>query len=515
MQGKRDPITWIERIGLAAALLLALVLMWPVRGYLTDDTFIHLQYARNLAAGRGFAFNAGEHVYGSTSPLWVALLADGMYLGFDGIRVARVLGLVSTLASVVLFFKLMRRTLRMPELRVLATITWASHAWMLRWSLSGMETPLAVALVLAGFVAFTEGQQWGSRPVRTGAFWALAALTRPEGVVLLVLWGVFLVIDTDSREGVRRLIAGALPAGLIYGGWLMFARLYFGTFWPNTLAAKTAGSVGLQAFWDAFSRQVQVVAATDAVLVGALAGALLFGGRRMLPRRRQAQRLLPWVWIIALPTLYVMRGVPVLSRYLVPMLPVLAWLSWRAVERWWAGEEPAPELRSGATVLGLGLAGLALVQNILCYQYLVKPQVHTFTSGLKQSLIPWGQWFERNTDRGAIIAAPDIGALGYYSQRRVLDLAGLVTPAMVPLLQRELPEDVVANFSFVKLARPEYLVDRAPRPNDLMARSHYSPALVPLGHASVPNLGIARPGSAVYSFYRIDWAVYDSIAAAP
>ncbi len=511
MTVESGPVTRIEKVALAVALLLALALMWPVRGYLTDDTFIHLQYAKNLAAGHGFVFNIGEHVYGSTSPLWVALIADGIMLGFDGIKVARMLGLVATLASVVLFFKLMRRALRMPELRALATITWAGHAWMIRWSLSGMETPLCVALVLAGFVAFTEGKQWGSRPVRTGAFWALAALTRPEGVVLLMLWGIFLVIDTDSREGVRRLLAGALPPVLIYGGWLVFARLYFGTFWPNTLAAKLAGGGGWHAIGEALSRQVLVIAATDAVLAGALAGALLFGGARMWPKRRQAQRLLPWVWIVALPVLYVMRGVPVLSRYLVPLLPVLAWLAWRAVERWWAGEEPVPELRPGATLLGLGLAALALVQNLLWYEYKVLPQVHTFTAGIKQSLVPWGKYFATHSAPNASIAAPDIGALGYYSGRRVVDLAGLVTPAMVPLLEREQPEDLVANFSFAAVARPDFLVDRAPRAYDLLARSRFAGALVPLGSAAVPNLGIARPGPVVYSFYRVNWAAYDSL----
>src|SRR5690242_1575132 len=86
--GENGPVTRIEKFGLAVALLLALALMWPVRGYLTDDTFIHLQYARNVATGRGFVFNAGEPVYGSTSPLWVALIADGMTLGFDGLRTA-------------------------------------------------------------------------------------------------------------------------------------------------------------------------------------------------------------------------------------------------------------------------------------------------------------------------------------------------------------------------------------------------------------------------------------------
>ncbi len=510
---QNGPVTRIERIGLAVAMVLTLALIWPVRGYLTDDTFIHLQYARNLAAGHGFVFNPGEHVYGSTSPLWVALLADGIALKLDGVLWAKALGLAATLWSVVLFLQLMRRNLRMPELRALATVVWASHAWMIRWSLSGMETPLAVALVLAGFVAFTEGEQWGSRPLRTGSLWALAALTRPEAVFLLVLWGIFLVIDTDSRDGVRRLFYGVLPPVLIYGGWLLFARVYFGTFWPNTLAAKAAGGEGWDYYWSTFIRQAGIVGLTDAVLAGALLAALVFGGRRLWPRRFQAQRLLPWVWVTMVPVLYILRGVPVLSRYLLPLLPILSWLAWRAVERWWGGNNPDPAARRGAAVLGLGLAALALTQNLFTYNNLVLPQVRSWTASMHQSLIPWAEWFAAHTPASSVIAARDIGALGYYGRRQVVDLAGLVTPKMVPILQKRTLEDATADFSFASFSRPEFLVDCAPRAYDLASRSRYSAALVPLGNASVPNLGIAHPGEAVYSYYRIDWAVYDSLEA--
>ena len=31
----------------------------------------------------------------------------------------------------------------------------------------------------------------------------------------------------------------------------------------------------------------------------------------------------------------------------------------------------------------------------------------------------------------------------------------------------------------------------------------------------MPNLGVARPEPVVYSFYRIDWAVFDSLRATP
>src|SRR5439155_12684775 len=72
LHGELSPMTRVERWGLALALALVAALMVPLRGYLTDDTFIHLQYARHLAAGQGLVFNLGERVYGCTSPLWAA-----------------------------------------------------------------------------------------------------------------------------------------------------------------------------------------------------------------------------------------------------------------------------------------------------------------------------------------------------------------------------------------------------------------------------------------------------------
>lgn len=515
LHGPLRPMTRVERLGLAAALLLATALMWPLRHYLTDDTFIHLQYARNLATGHGLVFNPGERVYGCTSPLWVALIADGMTLGFDGLRVARVLGFLATLWSVALFLQLMRRNLQTPALCAAATVAWAGHAWMLRWSLSGMETPLAVALVLAGFVAFTEGKTWGARPVRTGSLWALAALTRPEAALLLGLWGIFLLVDTDSRAGLRRLVFGSLPPLAIYGAWLLFARFYFGSALPQTLMAKASGAAGFDVQFENLWRQIRIVGATDGLIALLLVLALMVGGwnvwtRRSLPQR--AQRMLPWVWVILVPALYVVRGVPVLSRYLLPLLPVLSWLAWRAGECWSLGTEATPRAVRRTVVLGTALAALVLVQNLAVYGSTVLPQVRSFSAGLQSSLIPLGRWLRDNTPERNSIATPDIGAIGYFSHRRVVDLAGLVTPAMVPFLDREVPEDAIANFRFAAFARPEYVVDRGPRPDDLRRRSRYAPALTLLNVTSVPNLGIARPGEVFYSAYRVDWTVADSLA---
>lgn len=516
-----------ERFGFALAVVLCAALAWPLRHYVTDDTFIHLQYARHLAHGQGFVFNPGEPVYGSTSPLWVVLLADGIAVGIDGLQWSKWLGAAATLAALFLWWRLVRQTLGGPWLRVMSTLAWAAHAWMSRWSLSGMETPVAVALVIGGFVAFTRREPWGSRPQLASLLWALAALARPECVLLLVLWAALIAAEEGITDGLSRVVRGLWPAALVYGGWLAFARVYFGTFWPNTLAAKAAGGEGFAYLLEQWRRQAGIVGATDGLLVLVLVVALVYCARLgARPRWRPAVRLLPWCWLVAVPVLYTVRGVPVLSRYLVPLLPVLAWLAWRALDRAagprapWQPNAPASEPEpvvqrraNFAIVAGTALALLVIAQNVVVWQRVVRPQVDSFSAGMRASLIPWGRWFDLHAQPDAVIAAPDIGALGYYSQRRVVDLAGLVTPAMVPILQQHSPEEAIAQFAFANFSRPDFLVDRAPVAWELQSRSPWSSALVPLGHAALPNLGVARPGEAVYSFYRIDWAAYDSLAA--
>jgi hypothetical protein len=385
---------------------------------------------------------------------------------------------------------------------------------MIRWSVSGMETPLAVALILGGFVAFTEGDMWGSRPVRTGALWSLAALTRPEAGLLLLLWGAFLLIDADTRDGLRRMLAGILPPLFIYGGWLLFARFYFGTLWPQTLAAKSAASTTFPMMLDNARRHLEVVGATDGVLGLLLGITLVAGGRAVWPSRPTAQRFLPWCWVIGVPTLYMARGVTVLSRYLLPVLPILAWLAWRGLERWWIGDTPGPARLARARAALVLVAAAVLAQSLVVYEGKVVPQVRSFTPALEQSLLKWGGWFRDHTDPGATIAAPDIGALGYASQRRIVDLAGLVTPEMVPFLVRESMEDAVAGFAFATFSRPDYLMDRDPKPYGLLQRSPYAACLTPIGHSTVPNLGIARPAPMTYTVYRIEWASFDSVRVA-
>ena len=55
---------------------------------------------------------------------------------------------------------------------------------------------------------------------------------------------------------------------------------------------------------------------------------------------------------------------------------------------------------------------------------------------------------------------------------------------------------------------------RFPERFRLLAGSPFGSCLTPLGEARMPNLGVAIPQPVVYSFYRVDWAAYDSLQSA-
>ena len=57
-----------------------------------------------------------------------------------------------------------------------------------------------------------------------------------------------------------------------------------------------------------------------------------------------------------------------------------------------------------------------------------------------------GRWVAENTPPGAVLALNDIGAITYISERPVVDLAGLITPEVVPLLHSPNRDALLADF---------------------------------------------------------------------
>ena len=79
------------------------VVCWVLRGFVTDDSWISVRYAENLAAGAGPVWNpGGPRVEGFSNPLLVYVEAVAAAAGWDAMAAARTVGVVSGLAYVLL-----------------------------------------------------------------------------------------------------------------------------------------------------------------------------------------------------------------------------------------------------------------------------------------------------------------------------------------------------------------------------------------------------------------------------
>jgi hypothetical protein len=473
----------------------------PFTEYITDDTFIHLQFAKNLMSARGFSFNAGEPTYGFTSPLWVLLISAGGLLGGDLLLVSKVLGVLSLLVCCVFFHALVLRVTSDQFLSNVAALVWVSNAWSVRWGLSGMETALVTAWVVISLYFFLKESESGVARHLPWVF-ALATLVRPEAVALpIICIGATLL---RWRPGMRRfLFQMATPFVAVSLVWFGYALLQFGRLTPNTVVVKAGRFISPEAVLKGLAVVARIAGSTNGpelVLIAIAVVMIVFARRRIAGP--SSFHFASIGWLVLLPLAYVLRDVQIVSRYLVPILPLVVLYGFLSVRLLFNREKsPAFSFRLAA----VAVAALCILLNVYVTTVAVYPHTHSFTRDMRGSLIRLGNWFATNTPPGTSVAIPDIGAFAYYSGREVVDLGGLVTPSMIPILREHELDEVLTGFLFADVARPHYVIDRSRSSRRLLEIEGLDVALEPVLETQVSNLGITRPGTFYYTAYRIDW----------
>jgi hypothetical protein len=502
-----------DRYFILLVVLLVVLVELPFVEYITDDTFIHLQFAKNLIAGRGLSFNPGEPTYGFTSPLWILLISAAGLTGAELLVVSKILGLLALITSGIFFYLLFLRVSADRYLSRAATLVWVLNGWSVRWGLSGMETSLMTAWVILSLYCFSIDTQSGF-PRHSVWILALASLVRPEAAALVVICFVASILPGLWGRS-RGKALGRSPAGKRVGAWILFSGMFVSLLWfacafvqfgritPNTVAVKAGRFIPPERLWESMIVVGKILGATNApelVLIAiALATAL---ATRKLPGVLSSFHAAAIGWLVALPGLYVLRDVQVVSRYLVPVIPVAVLYGFLSLRR--MGEAVKLSPRALRRVVSIVSAG-CIVLNVSVLAFVAYPHTHSFSKDMRGSLVYLGKWFSTHTPAATSVAIPDIGAFAYYSDRRVVDLGGLVTPAMIPILRKHELDEVLMNFLFAGVARPEYVVDRARSPRRLLEKGELRGAVTPVVTTSVSSLGITRPGTFYYTAYRIDW----------
>lgn len=415
-----------------------------------DDAFIFFRYAENFINGHGLVFNIGEYVEGYTGFLWLINLIFIARLGLDLISMSSILGILYGFALMIVAVFLARELREkesyqnsMPALysafstfdlfpALLLIFNGAVHYW----AGSGMETMMFSYFVLQGIYFYVKYDINGVIKKRTHIFLMLAALTRPEGilvygVIFLFHWVSFYINNKRNfsfvklsflkKDNLQVLGIFLIPNILL----IIFRLLYYGYPLPNTFYAKSGTSL------DYLSAGIEYFAEFAAAN-------LFFGIVLLFPvilfRKKKERNKFGLLYLIVLVyTIYIITiggDVLPLFRFFIPILPIIfllfvfSILELKEILFLKLTEEYKPILNFSVFVIAAVLGA---------YNYFSINQTVKEKSELEKSLIDKmilsGEWINKISEKNSTnisVAATTIGALSYYSgETRVIDMLGL------------------------------------------------------------------------------------------
>jgi arabinofuranosyltransferase len=382
------------------------------------------------------------------------VLAGAYRLGGGFPIAGQLLSSVCFLASVVVTYLLATQLTGKRWAGWFAGMVVATNGRMVWAGLSALETCLFATLSLAAIGAHLSDRVARRYRLRTAVLFGLAALSRPEGYLLFALAMADAVLQgpksetqspeqgaRDTQYAIRNTqyvfrilysIWRVLPAALVFAAivlpYLVFSLRTSGHLLPNTYHAKAVVDF-------VPDRDFLSIAARYLILDNPLLLPFYVLGIGALLRRAP----LLSSWSAGLPVVYAFLHAALYQhgRYLIPLIPSNAVISLAgllearrlAQRRGWRWRGLFTPGRAGAVLIGLLVVagtGWRLPEMMNAYAWNV--------DNINRMHVSLGEWAKAHTPPDAVLALNDIGAIAYVSERTVVDLAGLVTPEVVPLL---------------------------------------------------------------------------------
>lgn len=426
-----------------------------------EDAFITFRYAANLVRGDGFVFNPGERVLGTTTPLQTLLLAL-FSLPFGPRSIHNVAAVIMPLfgigAGIAAYAALTKRGMSLLGAALGITFFYANTA-VIRTGIGGMETPMVLFLMALSLWALVSG-----RAALTGMFCGLLFLCRVDTLIWTGLLFAF-----NLMKPRRDLLPQSFAFAIVVLPWLIFATVYFGSPLPNSMLAKGVVRPGMENILLAPERMIMY-------LIWFLQGTgvkrnlaqlplwlplIALGARRILrtsPKDLGLLVIFPPVYALLM---YVGRA-PRYEWYLLPItFPSLllagvgVWELYAAIRRMSSPKlaRLVPIAAAAIAVAGFGWYCAKGVPTITCHLRMAQEN----ENGLRREL---GLWLRETTSQDATVAMEAIGYQGYYSERKTIDMAGLVTPQSVEYKRRTQQNGEIFDW-ILRDFEPDYIVLRS------------------------------------------------------
>ncbi|MCR4264405.1 MAG: hypothetical protein NUV98_06845 [Candidatus Roizmanbacteria bacterium] len=455
--------------------------------FVIDDSWIHMEFAKNLIEGNGFSFNPHEPIAASTAPLYTLFVALLYFLLPNHLILAiQVVTVLLTISTIGLTYKITHQLINHRVFSALTALAVSSNPWMAWSALSGMEISLGMFLLtFAVWTYITLGDRNDWKRLVPAFLFALLTLIRPESYSILGVYLSFEVIriaymlykkQITLGYGVKKFTLLTTTILVVIVPYGLFSLITGGSFFPNTYSAKV-GSLGISGmfktspnlstlldfvftmsknyFHDYFSALFSINSWIRWSYVP-MFGIYLYEAYKS---KKITIMLLPAIGLIFPLLVGIMVPTDRISwpwnrhmLYLVPLLILTSFiptflLSYRL--------KTIPMVQAILVAVMMSFTILPLRIRI--------PEVQKFfverTQSMNRNHIALVNWVRDNIPSDAVIASSDIGVIGFYTDNYIVDTEGLINPRISGFThRRNSPEKDAEVLAYLTEKKPDYLV---------------------------------------------------------
>jgi arabinofuranosyltransferase len=490
-----------------------------------DDSYIFLRIAENAVNGHGFVWNINEApLEGYTSYLYFLINIIAIKFFSDPELFLQIFGIFTSLITIVLVYLLYNEVDPLLKTENLVTSILVSISpCFLYWSVAGMETSFYMMFLIFTIFIYIKIGHTLINYIVTGGLFAVLYLIRPESIVFFIyalLFAGYKLFKEKNNSKLVLLICMVLGFELIFTPYFIWHLKYFGVLFPNSYYAKVGG--GIYQFKGGVAY-------------------LFIHGKKLFNKG--------WYLLIPIMAFFVFEkksykhlfllGLTIISvlitvldggdhfdyaRFLIPILPLLLIPLPSSLKKVYTFFKN----KINYTLFCFLIPIIILIVNIrnpMYTEFIFKPKkpLAVANNNLEKGynwqigFIKMGKALDSISKPGETIAVIPVGAIGYFSRIKVLDMAGILNSdiAREPFVEKYIknwrPGHNKGDGYYILAHKPEYiqLVDyltttpqSVPGPHGLFFKSVIEIWNSPVFHSEYEFYPIKLSEGIYYNLYR-------------
>jgi hypothetical protein len=409
------------------------------KNFLLDDALIYYRYIRNFLDGNGLVYNIGERFNALTSPAYVYISILFSLITREVETTQLVINCITIISSGILISVIFYQ-LKKDLLAFISSIIFITTRYF--YTTFGLETNMFIFFsLLCIFLYFNK------RPYLLSLFSALLILTRGEGIFLVVILWSLILYQSGTRYKLKYFLIIASILLLNFG----FNYFYYGDFLPHTFTAKIdQGSSGLWGVKFSFLLDsnflYHIAFNNQAFFILFILVLLLIG---LVNHWSEEFSLILLLYCLLITVFHLAFNIQSYHwYYAIHFLTLVVFIGYGVNDT----------ISYISQKYKSALLRTCLVILIFIYPALTQVELFRLLSheGPNQNYKIIGEWINGNTPENCKVTCLEIGHIGWFSKRYIVDLVGLINPSI---------SDALGKHDYEKwyvMYKPEYLVVHDP-----------------------------------------------------